>query len=204
MPQEKERPITRFDIPHEKGNAKKSCEQQPTRNAQAIHPTSTRTTPEHERCFRGNNPPVPSKKRKGPPHDLTLPGIVESGKGPGPILRNESPWKTLKKIYGCDLADEVMVVVKKSKPKNLYLLKRFSGDGLDEIFHKLSSIQHINVAFAKHCFATTDGLFTLSDFVPLTLGHIVACRHYPDVEQLNAIMTQVNFIPALIGFGFNY
>lgn len=27
--------------------------------------------------------------------------------------------------------------------------------------------------------------------MPLTLGHIMACRHYPDKEQLNAIITQV-------------
>lgn len=189
--------ITRIDIPQQKDGSK----QQSSRNTQATSPTPAQLNPGLDRDFRENrNDLLGPVKKAGPPRDLTLPSILESSKEPGRILRNESPWKKFKKVYGCDLADEVMVVVKKSKPENLYLLKRFPGEGLDEIFHRLSSIQHTNVAFAKNCFATTEGLFTLSDFAPLTLGNIVACRHYPDIEQLNAIMAQVNLILSLINF----
>lgn len=85
-----------------------------------------------------------------------------------------------------------MVVVKKSKPKSVYFLKKFSGNELDKVLYRLHFTRHVNIAFSIDCFATTDGMFTMSDFVPLTLGHIVACRHYPDEKQLNAIMTQVN------------
>jgi hypothetical protein len=88
----------------------------------------------------------------------------------------------------------MVVVVKKSKPNNVYLLQRFTEGKHEEIYHRLSSMQHINVAFAKDFFTTSDSLFALSDFVPLTLRHIVDCRHFPDEQQLNAIMTQVSLI----------
>ena len=84
----------------------------------------------------------------------------------------------------------------------MYFLKTFPGNELDELLHTLYFTQHENIASTKDCFVTTDGLFTISEFMPLTLGHVVACRHYPDLEQLNAIMTQVGLIPPLIDFAY--
>ncbi|OQE16627.1 hypothetical protein PENSTE_c023G02063 [Penicillium steckii] len=173
---------TYFDIP---------LDQQVKGHTKVIETTSARAAPVHECGFEGESDPRVPTKKSDPPRHLTLPGITGSGNRFGMKVRNESPWKTLTKIYDCDLADEVMVVVKKHKPNNVYLLQRFFEDRREEIYHRISSAQHINVAFARDFFTTTDSLFTLSDFVPLTLGHVVACRHYPDEQQLNAIMTQL-------------
>ncbi|KAJ5875190.1 uncharacterized protein N7473_012537, partial [Penicillium subrubescens] len=99
---------------------------------------------------------------------------------------------TFEKIYECDLAGQAVVVAKKSRPNRLYFLRTFPGDDeLDELLHRLLFTEHENIASTTDSFATTEGLFIIGDFMPLTLGHIVACRHYPDKEQLNAIMTQV-------------
>ncbi|KAJ5461025.1 uncharacterized protein N7458_002577, partial [Penicillium daleae] len=68
----------------------------------------------------------------------------------------------------------------------------------------LSSIRHINLASAKDFFATIEGLFTLSDFFPLTLEHVVACQHYPNEIELNAIMSQVSLTPVQMGYIFSF
>jgi hypothetical protein len=61
----------------------------------------------------------------------------------------------------------------------------------DKILDVLRSTNHKNVASIWECFRTSDALYTLGEFDPLSLDHIVACKVFPDQQQLAAIMSQV-------------
>ncbi|KAJ5737377.1 uncharacterized protein N7483_002502 [Penicillium malachiteum] len=189
MPQGENKRVTHFDIPRDK-----SLDDQhlPT-GTKGIHLDQNRIRLERE-LKRDNGPSTLSRKRKETSNDDTFTGIVKAHKKTGISTRTESPWIYFKKLYKCDLAGEMTVVVDKSKPGELYFLTSFSVNKLDklsELLHRLIFTQHENIASAMTCFVTKDGSSTIADFYPLTLGNIVACQHYPDEEQLSAILAQV-------------
>jgi hypothetical protein len=106
-------------------------------------------------------------------------------------VRNESPWDTYKKYYECDLAGTVIVCVQASDGCAARAIRPFSKMDCDKILKILRSTNHKNVASVWECFCTSDSLYTLSEFDPLSLDHIVACKAFPDQQQLAAIMSQV-------------
>ncbi|KAL6229548.1 hypothetical protein BDW75DRAFT_235125 [Aspergillus navahoensis] len=126
---------------------------------------------------RSTSPSFPEPGRKilrGPPRALTLSKVDEAGEAAGsdPVVRHEAPWETFKKSYDCDLAGKVTV------------------EDADKILRILRSIHHPNVASVLECFRTPDGLYTIGRFYPLTLDHIIACKAFPNDQQLAAIMSQ--------------
>jgi hypothetical protein len=52
-------------------------------------------------------------------------------------------------------------------------------------------MRHENLASIRECFRTPELLYTLGDFNPLVLDHIIACKAFPDEQELAAIMSQV-------------
>ena len=112
-------------------------------------------------------------------------------------IRNESPWDTYKKYYECDLAGTVIVCVRASDTRAARAIRRFSSTDSDKVLSVLRSTNDKNVASAWEYFRTSDSLYTLGEFDPLSLDHIVACKAFPDREQLAAIMSQVCALIAL-------
>jgi hypothetical protein len=132
------------------------------------------------------------KVMRGPPRDLALQetGRLGNGADSDLIIRDESPWDTFKKYYECDLAGTVAVCVRTSDSRAARAIRRFPSEDTDKILGILRSTDHKNVASVWECFRTPDALYTLCEFDPLTLDHVVACKAFPDQQQLAAIMCQ--------------
>ncbi|KAL4891359.1 hypothetical protein BDV59DRAFT_67935 [Aspergillus ambiguus] len=144
---------------------------------------------------RGASPSFTEPGRKiirGPPRALTLSKVDEAGEaaGSGPVVRNEAPWETFPKSYDCDLAGKVTVCTRQSGCRGPWAIRQYPREDADRILRILRSIRHAKVASVLECFRTPDTLYTIGRFYPLTLDHIVACKAFPNDQQLAAIMSQ--------------
>lgn len=136
----------------------------------------------------------PSRKViRGSPRALALPETNRLGNSSGSdlVIRQEPPWDTFKKYYECDLAGTVAVCVRRSGRRGVWAIRQYPCKDADRILGILRSTSHKNVVSAFECFRTSDALYMLSQFHPLTLDHVVACKAFPDQRQLAAIMSQV-------------
>lgn len=112
--------------------------------------------------------------------------------GSGLTVRDESPWGTFRKYYDCDLAGPVAVCVRSSGDRGVWAVRQYPIEDADKILRILRSMRHENLASIRECFRTPELLYTLGDFDPLVLDHIVACKAFPDEQELAAIMSQVH------------
>jgi hypothetical protein len=130
---------------------------------------------------------------QGFPRALALPEISESGNSAGPdlVIRQEPPWKTFEKCYECDLAGTVAVCVQRSGRRAVWAIRQYPSNDANRIMDILRRMHHKNVVEVWECFRDSDAFYTLSNFNPLTLDHIVACKAFPNQQQLAAIMSQV-------------
>ncbi|KAF7712890.1 Protein kinase domain-containing protein [Penicillium ucsense] len=141
------------------------------------------TTPSHAE--------PPSKVIQGPPGNLALQGTGRLDSiGTGGFVRDESPWDTFKLYYECDLAGTVAVCVRSSGSRAVRAIRQYPIQDADRIIGILRSLSHQNVVSIWECFRTSDSLYTLSKFDPLTLDHVVACKAFPEPVELAAIMSQ--------------
>lgn len=118
-------------------------------------------------------------------------GHLENSAGSDGFVPDESPWDTFKLYYECDLAGTVAVCVRSSGTRASRAIRQYPIKDADRILDILSSTSHKNVASICDCLRTSDSLYTLSKFDPLTLDHVVACKAFPDQLELAAIMSQV-------------
>ncbi|KAK9607396.1 hypothetical protein V6Z93_000943 [Aspergillus fumigatus] len=132
------------------------------------------------------------KTLRGFPRVLALPKISESGDSAGSdlVIRQEPPWKTFEKCYECDLAGTVAVCVPRSGRRSVWAIRRYPSKDANRILKILRSTHHKNVIAVSECFHPSEAFYTLSNFHPLTLDHIVACKAFPNQQQLAAIMSQ--------------
>lgn len=131
---------------------------------------------------------------RGAPRALALPDTKGSRNDSGSdlVVREEPPWDTFKKYYECDLAGTVAVCVRRSGRRGVWAIRQHQCKDADRILEFLRSTSHKNVLSAWECFRTSDALYILTRFHPLTLDHVVASKAYPDQQQLAAIMSQVH------------
>lgn len=142
-------------------------------------------------------PPGSGKVIQDQPQRLALPDAIKSRATADQdfIVCEESPWDTFKKVYECDLADAVDVIVHWSDPTAVLELRQFSSQDADKMLERFCSVCHENLVQALKCFHTSDALYAVVEHYPLTLEHIVLCKAFPDEQQLGAILTQI--IPPL-------
>lgn len=131
---------------------------------------------------------------RGPTRALALPEISGSGNNAGSdlVIQEESPWDTFRKYYDCNLAGTVAVCVRRSGRRAACAIHQYPYKDVNRILEILRSTRHKNVVSVWECFHTPDSLYTLSKFYPLTLDHVIACKAFPDQQQLAAIMSQVH------------
>jgi hypothetical protein len=106
-------------------------------------------------------------------------------------VRDESPWGTFRKYYDCDLAGPVAVCVRSFGDRGAWAVRQYPIEDADKVLRILRSMRYRNLASVRECCRTPDILYTLSEFEPLVLDHIVACEAFPDEQELAAIMSQV-------------
>ncbi|KAJ5976533.1 hypothetical protein N7481_010240 [Penicillium waksmanii] len=97
----------------------------------------------------------------------------------------------LSKYYDCDLAGPVAVCVRYSGDRGIWAVRQYLIEDADKVLWNLRSMRHRNLASTRECFRTPDILYTLGEFDPLILDHIVACKAFPDEQELAAIMSQL-------------
>lgn len=199
MPKNPDNRLTHFDIPSDDYSSQQSSQGSVGTVAQEVYAKPPEELSTRRLKRKADLPAIPeqSKARPPQPHDLAIPSVSNSKKRAvtDTGVRYASPWGSFEKIYECDLAGTVQVVARKSERHGVvHSLRQFSGHNLDELLHRLRFTHHENIASAVECFVTTDGVFAISDFAPLTLEHVVACPAYPNVKQLNAILTQVGYV----------
>ncbi|KAJ5640296.1 uncharacterized protein N7484_008158 [Penicillium longicatenatum] len=130
---------------------------------------------------------------------------LENDTSPDIIQRHESPWDTFEKGYECDLAGTVAVCLRFKGKRVVRAIRQFSLKEADRVLQILRSMKHDNVASVQECFRTADALYTTSEFDPLTLDHIVACKQYPKPNQLASLMSQLlNGVSYLVAQGFRH
>lgn len=131
------------------------------------------------KIIRGTKRPLALRETNGSENNADL------------VIREESPWDTFEKCYECDLAGTVAVCVRRSGRRAVWAIRQYPCSDADRILEILRTTRHRNVDAVCECFRTSDALYSLSKFHPLTLDHIVACKAFPDQHQLAAIMSQV-------------
>lgn len=166
----------------------------------STHPVERPARPEPSPANRltkrkdsSTSPKYSGKVISGQPRELALPQAskAQSRTAPDLVVRKESPWDTFEKGFDCELDTTVAVVSRRPRSSSVFAIRRYPGKDADEILQYLGSVRHENVLSATQCFRTEEALYTVGEFDPLTLGHIVACKAYPNERQLSAIMTQV-------------
>lgn len=189
------RPLTSINIPFEDDvpPEENTSRGTPEKRHLTVAKSPPTTPPENNTVLHIKRKNDSSALAEDLPRDLALPSLSKSRKRAmhDTVTRQESPWGSYKRVYECDLAGTVIVVTRRSRPRKVHSLRQFPGSKLDEPLRKLLFTHHENIASALEQFVTPEWIFVISDFIPLTLGHVVACRHYPDEKQINAIMTQV-------------
>lgn len=108
-----------------------------------------------------------------------------------PVLHKVCPWKSFKKRFDCDLAGTVAIVTRRSDPSDIQTIRQFAPKDGKNVMQALRSLRHEKIFSATECFQFDGILYTVSEFYPLTLEHIVACKVFPNERQLAAIMEQV-------------
>jgi hypothetical protein len=110
-------------------------------------------------------------------------------------ITNKSPWDTYRKVFKCELAGDVVIVVHRTEPSEVYALRSYREPIAAKVLHRLTQLQHKNILSVKECFCTEDSMYALCQDFPLTLEDIITCDAYLDEIQLSAILTQVS-LPA--------
>lgn len=122
---------------------------------------------------RGASPSFTDPGRKvlrGPPRTLTLTKVDEAGEAAGSDPVNEAPWETFKKFYYCDLAGKVTVCTRQSGCRGPWTIPQNPRKDADRMLRVLRCIRHTKVASVFECFQTSDNLYTIGMFLPLTIS----------------------------------
>ncbi|KAH2144446.1 hypothetical protein KXV68_005351 [Aspergillus fumigatus] len=120
-------------------------------------------------------------------------------------IKRESPWRTLKDLFTCDLAGPVSVAVDDKNPSKVIAVRAFSKKKADTWLQVLEQTQHPNVISARQIFKDHGMTYFIVDDLPLTLEHLVACDVFPSELQLASILVQVlDGILHLLESGFEH
>ncbi|KAF7586861.1 hypothetical protein BBP40_008227 [Aspergillus hancockii] len=163
--------LTRYII-----NTRETEEQTPD-NILPVHksdkPGSKRNAPEAYE--------TPREFSKGPSKEPCPPakGDVGSSIARSLVIRNESPWKSFKEEFACDLAGPVSLAAHCTSPSRLLAVRAFSKNNADKVLRIFKHVQHYNIISAGEIFKYNNVLYAVMDDHHLTLDHIVACDAYP-------------------------
>ncbi|KAH1502039.1 hypothetical protein KXX06_001048, partial [Aspergillus fumigatus] len=138
--------------------------------------------------------------------DLHQSSVRSDGLAAQPLsIKRESPWRTLKDLFTCDLAGPVSVAVDDKNPSKVIAVRAFSKKKADTWLQVLEQTQHPNVISARQIFKDHGMTYFIVDDLPLTLEHLVACDVFPSELQLASILVQVlDGILHLLESGFEH
>ena len=162
--------------------------------------------------FPHHLPPGSKRRRAGSPESdivetrvgsqgLILPKAIDAGVRPHEYVepKDESPWNSLQKVYELKLDGYIAVAIRKPPSCELVTVKNLNGTDRDEKVKRLQQTQHENFVTFLEAFHFKGSMYTVHDYVPISLAHLVASPAYPTEPQLAAILGQVSLIFILAG-----
>ena len=108
------------------------------------------------------------------------------------IVRHESPWDTYQQAISYDIAGEVTIASRRTRPSRMVAIRKYRRQDARSLIDRFGRLEHVNILSFSECYIDGDFAFFLVADLPLTLAHIVACSDlYPSEAELGSIMCQV-------------
>ena len=130
----------------------------------------------------------------GPPKSLCLPrlhGLDDIASVL--IIRQESPWDTYQQAITYEVAGEVMIASRRTRPSRVVAIRKYRKQDSRRLIDRFGRLEHVNILSFHECYIYGDSAFFLVADLPLTLAHVVAHSDlYPTEAELGSIMCQVS------------
>ncbi len=107
-------------------------------------------------------------------------------------MKNESPWKSYRKIFQLKLDRFITVAVRREPLRKRVVVKSFSGSDSHEKLHMLHHIRHDNFVAVLESFSFEESFYVILERMNISLVQIVASPSYPGEQELATILGQVN------------
>lgn len=131
------------------------------------------------------------KKVSGGPKAFGLPQVCE-GTSRRLIVREESPWDTYRRTLRCNLAGDVFIASRRSRPSQVVAIREYTEGDVVKMRRLYDILDHDNVLTARECFINEGRIYALVHDLPLTLEQLVGCRSlYPTETELASMVWQV-------------
>ncbi|CAG8316469.1 Tyrosine-protein kinase, receptor ROR, subgroup [Penicillium camemberti] len=128
----------------------------------------------------------------GGPKRLVLPQVCEEGISRGLIVREESPWDTYRRTLRCNLAGEVFITARRSRPSQVVAIRKYTKGDVTKMRRLFGILDHDNVLTARECFVNEGCMYALVNDLQLTLEQLVGCRSlYPTEAELASMIWQI-------------
>ncbi|KAF3403916.1 hypothetical protein F1880_010281 [Penicillium rolfsii] len=132
------------------------------------------------------------KKVSGRPKGFGLPQLCEEGTSRRLVVREESPWDTYRRTLKCNLAGDVFIASRRSRPSQVVAIREYTKGDVVKMRRLYGILDHINVLTARECFITEGRIYALVHDLPLTLEQLVGCRSlYPTETELASMVWQI-------------
>ncbi|KAJ5346215.1 hypothetical protein N7452_004219 [Penicillium brevicompactum] len=126
----------------------------------------------------------------GGPKRFVLPQVCEEGTSHGLIVREESPWDTYRRTLRCNLAGEVFIAARRSRPSEIIAIRKYTD--VAKMRRLYDMLDHDNVLTARECFVNDGCMYALVNDLQLTLEQLVGCRSlYPTEVELASMVWQI-------------
>lgn len=110
------------------------------------------------------------------------------------VIRHESPWETLRKIYECELAGPFDVAIPRVRASRLVAIRTIEAKNVNKVLRLFREIQHPNILCSQEYFIHSGSAFILHDDIPVSLDHLVASEVHVNETEPAAVLAQVNLL----------
>lgn len=108
------------------------------------------------------------------------------------IVRHESPWDTYQQAISYDLAGDVTIASRRTRPSRMVAIRRYRREDARGLIDRFGRLEHVNILTFYECYLDGDSAFFLVADLPLTLGLVATCTDlYPSEAELGSILCQV-------------
>ncbi len=107
-------------------------------------------------------------------------------------MKNESSWKSYKKIFQLKLDRFITVVVRKESLCKRVVVKSFLKSDSHEKLHMLHHIWHNNFVAVLESFSFKKFFYVILERMNISLVHIIASSFYLDEQELTVILEQID------------
>ncbi len=107
-------------------------------------------------------------------------------------MKNESSWKSYKKIFQLKLDRFITVVVRKESLRKRVIVKSFSKSDSHEKLHMLHHIWHDNFVVVLESFSFEKFFYVILERMNISLVQIIASSLYFDEQELTVILEQID------------